>query len=393
MAHALLPDFSRLTLRTGARDSVRDEIMAERYETEVARLLATPNALVERAIALVQSRNLEALRGAADAAQQYKDAMDALRNRDFSLVMTAAWQASAKRYAAFLQEALEALEDLSNDLQAEMFDEDAEIIDGQPYLDRRAVLEAILTRDETKAWETYGAKVPLGREGYDAHKAQLRRAMEDMQSAIDILNTRPDTTQEERELWRTDLLEVMKEAARNRITGNTDVVSALVDRQRARERGDGGGGSSGAYRSHYDMPIPELTPHMQLIFNLMMEEVYDIKEMILRNRMGPGQYVEETIDFGAFGLGRATIKVMTTPPQQTYYIHWYRANSQERFPIQRLLGTKSKNASSVKSQADLKRWLDWLDQNELSDRDRRNAARTWTRNPPITPRVVGAPGA
>jgi len=387
MTHALLPDFSRLTLSTGARDSVRDEIMADR----TAQLLQAPNGLIERAIVqLGDTDNLDSLRSAAAAAQRYKALLDALRNRDFSLLMTAAWQASARRYAAFLQAALEALVDLDDALQADMYDTRIATIDGQQYLDRRAVLEAILTADENTPWETYGARVPLGRDGYNAHKEKLRVAMATIRRTFALLATRPDTTQEqERELWRTDLLEVMRQAQLTRTTGEVDVVQALVDRQRAREGGGGGGGSSAAYRSHYDMPIPELTPHMQLIFDLIMKEVYDIKEMIFRNGMGPGQYVEETVDFGAFGLGRAHIKVMTTPPHQTYYINWYRANSQERVPIQRILGTESKNASRVKSQADLKRWLNWLDQNELDDRARRVAARTWTRNPPITPRVVG----
>lgn len=390
MAHALLPDFSRLTLSTGARDSVREEIVTE--------LLAAPNAYIERAIAQVQSRNLETLRGAPDAAQQYKSAMDALRNRDFALQMTAAWQASAKRYAAFLQKALEALEDLSSDLQADMLDEETDAIDAQAYLDRRAVLETILTVDANTTWEVYGAKVPLGRDGYDAHKVRLGRAMEDMQSAIDILNTRPDTTQEDRELWRNDLFEVMRLAAQTRTTGEVDVVRALADRRREREGGGGGGagGSSDAYRAHYDMAIPELTPYMQLIFDLIMKEIYDIKEMILRNSMGPGQYVEETVDFGEFGLGRATIKVYTTPPRQKYYIFWYRTSSTARMPIQRSIRNNVKanqESYAVQSQPDLKRWLDWLDQNELDARARRQATRTWTRNPPITPRVVGAANA
>ena len=379
MAHALLPDFSRLTLRTGARDSVRDEIMAD---------------LIERAIALVQSRNLGDLRGAAEAAQQYKDAMDALRNRDFSLLMTAAWQASAKRYAAFLQRALEALEDLSTYLQSDILDEDIEAVEVQPYLDKRAVLEAILTGDENKAWETYGARVPLGREGYDAHKARLRRAMEDMQSAIDVLNRRPQpntATEEERRLWRTDLLEVMRQAALTRTTGEVDAARAPADRQQT------GGGASSAradrYRAHYNMPIPELTPHMQLIFNLIMGEVNEIKEMILRNGMGPGQDVRETVDFGAFGLGRATIQV--TAARSAYFIRWFLSNDAQPRHIQRLIGSETENAKRFASSVPgLKRWLYWLDQNVLSDRDRRNAARTWIRNPPVrSQRVVGAANA
>lgn len=374
MAHALLPDFSRLTLSTGARDSVRDEIIAD---------------LIERAIAQVRSPNLETLRGAADAARQYKSAMDALRNRDSTLPMTAAWQASAKRYAAFLQEALEALEDLSTDLQGEMFDEQIERINVQSYLDKRAVLEAILTGDEETPWKFYGAKVPLGREGYDAHKARLRMAMEDMQSAIDMLHTRPDTaTQEERELWRNDLLEVMRLAQLTRTTGEVDAARAPED-----PRGGGGGGGSDAYRAHYDMAIPDLTPHMQLIFDLIMGEIEDIKEMIILNDMDPGQYVEETIDFDAFGLGRATIKVYTRRPQY-FLIRWFRhVNDTEAMDIQGFIGSESRLLrKTARSRRDLKRWLHYLDQNVLDERARRRAAR-WTRNAPITPRVVGVANA
>ena len=394
MAHALLPDFSRLTLNTGARDSVREEIMAERYEAEAAQLLQGPNGLIERAIVqLGNTDNLDSLRRAAAAAQQYKALLDALRNQDSAIRMTSAWQASARRYAAFLEAALEAHVKLDTDLQAEMSDTQIATIDGQAYQDRRAVLETILTADDGTPWIYYGAMAPLGRQGYNAHMAKLRDAMATIRRTLAFLATRPDTTeQRERELWLTDLVEVMRQAQLTRTTAEVeDVVRALEDRRRARRGGDGA--RADAYRAHYEMPVPELTPHMQQVFNLIMKEVDDIKEMIIGRGMGPGQYVEETIDFGEFGLGRATIKVYTTPPQRKYFIHWYRTNSTERMPIQRSIRNNVQTNQApyaAQSRPDLKRWLDWLDQNVLSERDRRRA-RTWTRNPPITitPRVVG----
>lgn len=394
MAHALLPNFSRLSLRTGARDSVREEIMAERFAAEAARLLAEPNRTIERAIAMVRSRDLETLRGAADAAQQYKSAMmGALRIQTRALLSTAVWEASVRRYAAFLQQALEELEYLSTELQAAMYDgsDEAmnEAIDVQPYQAKREVLEAILTADDDTPWKLYGAKVPLGREGHEAYKAQLKTVIGDIDRTINILTTRPDTAQD-RQLWRSDLLEVMRQAASTRIIGEVDVARALVDRRREREGGARPGGRSDAYRAHYDMPIPELAPHMQLIFDLIMKEVDDMKDMILRNGMGPGQDVRETVDFGAFGLGRATIQV--TAARSAYFIRWFLGNNAQASPIQRLIGSETKYVSNAaSSRPDLKRWLNYLDKEVLSDRARRSAARTWTRNPPsITPRVVGS---
>ena len=383
MTHALLPDFSRLTLSTGARDSVRDEIMAERYEAEVAYLLRGPNSLIERAIVqLGDTDNLDSLRSAAAAAQRYKDVLDAMRSQDRAILRTSAWQASIRRHAAFLEAALEALVDLDTELQAEMFNS-TDTIDGQAYQDRRAVLEAILTADDGTPWKYDGA--------YNAHADKLRNAMATIRRTLEILATRPDATQEEeeRELWRQDLLEVMRQAKLTRTTGEVDVVLALADRRR--ERGGGGGGRGDAYQAHYDMAIPELTPHMQLIFDLLMREVNDIKEMILRNGMGPGQYVEETVDFGEFELGRATIKVYTSR-QRTFHIRWFRyVDDTEPMDIQGFIGGESRTLrTTARSVPDLKRWLDWLDQNVLDD-SARHAARTWTRDAPVrSQRVVGS---
>jgi hypothetical protein len=383
MAHVSLPDFSRLALRTDARDTVAEEIMAETNDAGAARLLSLANQLLENANRKIATKNIDSMRQAAEHANRYKEYLDSVRSLNPGFKFTDVWMASVKQYATFLKRALEELNSLDTDIHVDMRDPN-EIIDKQAYLEKREVLEYILTNDDGTPWETYGAKVPLGAEGYRGYRARLLGVMETVQRTMDILNTLPDTPYQQT-LWRTDLLNVMRQAASTRTVSEMDVARELENLRQARE-----GGSRNrmeADLAHRALEIPDLTPHMKLIHGLIMDEVDDIKRMIDRQGMRAGKFVEETVDFGDFGIGRAKIQVRVNRAEsdvvtrKPYYIRWYRPGDVRPIDIQSSIGaTGAQNRYVARSDDDLKRFLHWLDQNALSDRARRRA-RTWVLRP------------
>lgn len=382
MAHGALPDFSRLTMRTDARDTVVEEVMTERNDANAKIALALADQLLAHASQKIVNQDIESVRQAAAFAQQYKDSLDGIRRRNSAFRFTNAWVQSTKRHAAFLERALEALDTLDTDIQADMQDPSA-IIYRDELVEMCDVIEHVLTKDYGQPHEVYYARFPLGAR-YESYRNKLKDVTEAVKRTVAILNTLPDAPNEQI-LWREDMVRVMRRAASTRTIGEVNVARELENLRRTRE----GGSRSrmAADREHRALDVPVLAVYMQLVHNLIMDEVNDIRDMIDEQGLRVGQFVEETVEFGDFGIGKATIQVRIYrngsggAMRKLYNIRWFRPGDEQAIDIQASIGSKNSfNKYLARSEDDLARFLNWLDQNLLSARGRR-MARTWTLRP------------